>query len=148
MTELEKIVRVVKKQLPDAPHEPLRVLDGTPLASDMTDVVHLLYAAHAEMPTFDASRTLIYFQQNPRTAPFFLAHRELILSDKMPLGGAGGRGAGVVGGGDAGHDRLHAPAAPRRQGPARAIRRARPAGGGLRLAALRRTRAPRRRWRL
>ncbi|MFK7742338.1 MAG: signal recognition particle-docking protein FtsY [Planctomycetota bacterium] len=29
MTELEKIVRVVKKQLPDAPHETLLVLDGT-----------------------------------------------------------------------------------------------------------------------
>ncbi|MCU0863827.1 MAG: signal recognition particle-docking protein FtsY [Planctomycetes bacterium] len=29
MTELEKIVRVVKKQLPDAPHETLLVLDAT-----------------------------------------------------------------------------------------------------------------------
>lgn len=29
MTELEKIVRVVQKQLPDAPHETLLVLDGT-----------------------------------------------------------------------------------------------------------------------
>lgn len=29
MTELEKIVRVVKKSLPDAPHETLLVLDGT-----------------------------------------------------------------------------------------------------------------------
>jgi len=29
MTELEKIVRVVKKQLPDAPHETLLILDGT-----------------------------------------------------------------------------------------------------------------------
>ena len=29
MTELEKIVRVVKKNLPDAPHETLLVLDGT-----------------------------------------------------------------------------------------------------------------------
>ena len=29
MTELEKIVRVVKKQVPDAPHETLLVLDGT-----------------------------------------------------------------------------------------------------------------------
>lgn len=29
MTELEKIVRVVKKQLPEAPHETLLVLDGT-----------------------------------------------------------------------------------------------------------------------
>jgi fused signal recognition particle receptor len=29
MTELEKIVRVVKKQIPDAPHETLLVLDGT-----------------------------------------------------------------------------------------------------------------------
>ena len=29
MTELEKVVRVVKKQLPDAPHETLLVLDGT-----------------------------------------------------------------------------------------------------------------------
>ena len=29
MTELEKIVRVVKKQLPQAPHETLLVLDGT-----------------------------------------------------------------------------------------------------------------------
>ena len=29
MTELEKVVRVVKKQVPDAPHETLLVLDGT-----------------------------------------------------------------------------------------------------------------------
>ncbi len=29
MTELEKIVRVVRKQVPDAPHETLLVLDGT-----------------------------------------------------------------------------------------------------------------------
>ncbi|MCR9243815.1 MAG: signal recognition particle-docking protein FtsY [bacterium] len=29
MTELEKIVRVVQKQLPDAPHETLLVIDGT-----------------------------------------------------------------------------------------------------------------------
>jgi fused signal recognition particle receptor len=29
MAELEKVVRVVKKQLPDAPHETLLVLDGT-----------------------------------------------------------------------------------------------------------------------
>ena len=29
MDELGKVVRVVKKQLPDAPHETLQVLDGT-----------------------------------------------------------------------------------------------------------------------
>jgi fused signal recognition particle receptor len=36
MTELEKIVRVVKKQLPDAPHETLLVLDATVGSNGLT----------------------------------------------------------------------------------------------------------------
>ena len=29
MSELEKVVRVIRKQIPDAPHETLQVLDAT-----------------------------------------------------------------------------------------------------------------------
>jgi hypothetical protein len=52
------------------------VLDWTPLARTAADVVHLLYMAHRL-----TDDVVVFVSRTAETAPFFLAHRELILHD-------------------------------------------------------------------
>jgi ankyrin repeat protein len=62
-----------------------RVLDWTEAVGKAVDVVHCLYVA-AAIERATMGDTCVYVQNTPETAPFFLAHRELILPDVMPQG--------------------------------------------------------------